>query len=154
MEFLQTLIAKAVGVSLLVGLSFLGGYLYRDGTANREALEHQVTAFEQTDRMRQDMQGELYAISERYTASQANADAQSASTIAQLHSDGIRLRIELADAKESAVTGSGRCEPDGYAELSDRSAEFLIGQARKADDQVTALQQTIRVLQEENTPTQ
>lgn len=76
--------------------------------------------------------------------------ATTASTISALHADGYRLRIELADAKVAAVTGDGGREPDGKAELSDRSSEFLIGQARKADEQVTALQDVIRVLQEEH----
>lgn len=150
---MRALIAKAVGaffvVALVIGLTFALGYNVRDNKAEREAhtalIEHQ----KQLEEARKASQGELNAISTEWWQKVRNTKVEAAGTVADLRADGIRLRVELADATVCAVTGSCGPGPDGKAELSGRAAEFLVGQAKRADDQVEALQEVIRALQKE-----
>lgn len=148
---MRALIAKAVGaffvVALVLGLAVYGGWSLRDGKAQEEALTAQKEHLEQLEEERRVAQGELNEISKDWQAYVATQSKTAAGTVAKLRADGIRLRIELADAKVSAVTGGGRPEPDGRAELSDRAAQFLIGQAQRADEQVKGLQRVVKTLQ-------
>lgn len=150
---MRALIAKAVGaffvVALVMGLTFAWGYSVRDDKAKREALTAQITFQKELDEQRKTSQGELDAISKEWQQKLNASKTDAAGTVAKLRADGVRLRVELADARVCAVTG--RCGPDadGKAELSSRAAEFLIGQAKRADDQVEALQAVIRSLQKE-----
>lgn len=150
---MQALIAKAVGaffvVALVIGLTFAWGYSVRDDEAEREALTAQTTFQEQLEREREASQGALNDISKNWQAHLAKAQGDADRTVSQLRADGIRLRVELADAKVCAVTGDCGPDADGRAELSDRAAAFLVGQAKRADEQVKALQQAVRVLQGE-----
>lgn len=150
---MKALIAKAVGaffvVALVIGLTFAWGYSVRDKEAQQEALTAQNTYLKQMDEQRRAAQGELNEISKDWQAKLAENKKVAAGTVARLHADGIRLRVELADARVCAVTGSCGPHSDGRAELSDRAAEFLIGQARRADEQVEALQKVVRSLQKE-----
>lgn len=148
---MQALIAKAVGaffvVLIVLGLTFHWGYSTRDKEAHREALAAENLHLKQLNEQRQVAQGELDEISQDWREKLAGTEKAVAGTVAKLRADGIRLRIELADATVRAVAGDGRSEPDGKAELSDRASEFLIGQAKRADDQIEALQETVRALQ-------
>lgn len=150
---MQALIAKAVGaffvVALVLGLAVYGGWTLRDEKAEREALTAKNEHLEQLNKEREAAQGALNGISKEWQAYLARQSKTASGTVAKLRSDGIRLRVELADAKVAAVTGGSGPEPDGRAELSDRSSEFLIGQAQRADEQVKALQSAIHVLQQE-----
>lgn len=148
---MQALITKVVGaffvVALVMGLAAYGGWSLRDGKAQKEALTAQNEHLQQLNKEREVAQGALNEISRNWQEYLAKQSRTAAGVVSKLRSDGIGLRIELADAKVCAVTG--RCGPDadGRAELSDRSSEFLIGQARKADEQVKALQGVVKALQ-------
>jgi hypothetical protein len=150
---MRALIAKAVGaffvVALVMGLTFAWGYSVRDEKAKREALTAQITFQKELDRQRKTSQGELDAISKEWQQKLNASKTDAAGTVAKLRADGVRLRVELADARVCAVTGHCGPDSDGKAELSSRAAEFLIGQAKRADDQVEALQAVIRSLQKE-----
>lgn len=150
---MRALIAKAVGaffvVALVMGLTFAWGYSVRDHKAEQEALTAQITFREQLDKERKASQGELDAISKQWQQKLKDHQADAAGTVAKLRADGVRLRVELADARVCAVTGHCGPDSDGKAELSSRAAEFLVGQAKRADDQVEALQAVIRSLQKE-----
>lgn len=149
---MRALIAKAVGaffvVAFVLGLAVYGGWSLRDAKAEQEALTAQNTFHEQLDRERTAAQGALNEISKNWQSYLATAKGDAAGTVSKLRADGYRLRIELADAKVCAVTGSCGSVIDGRAELSDRSSEFLIGQAKRADEQVRNLQATVRTLQQ------
>lgn len=150
---MKALIAKAVGaffvVALVIGLTFAWGYTVRDNKAQQEALTAQIEHQKKLEEQRKAAQGELNAISKDWQDKLAENKRAAAGTVAQLRADGYRLRIELADARVCAVTGSCGPESDGKAELSSRAAEFLVGQAKRADDQIEALQGVIRTLQKE-----
>jgi uncharacterized membrane protein len=144
---LKTLIAQAVGVFLVLALCFTLGYSYRDYKADKETLTLQNNHLVLTEQQRDHYQGELNAISQEWQERLKDAEGNAKRTIAGLRTDGYRLRIELADATVCSVTGDCGPEPDGRAELHPRAAEFLVGQAQRADAQVGALQATIRQLQ-------
>lgn len=150
---MKALIAKAVGaffvVALVIGLTFAWGYTVRDNEAQQEALTAQIKHQTELEKQRKAAQGEHDEISKQWQAALAANKRDAAGTVAQLRADGVRLRVELADARVCAVTGSCGPNPDGKAELSSRASEFLVGQAKRADDQVTALQGVIRTLQKE-----
>lgn len=151
---MRALIAKAVGaffvVALVIGLTFAWGYSVRDNEAQQEALTAQNSFNEQLNREREASQGALNEISKNWQAYLSKSQGDAAGTISKLRADGVRLRVELADAKVCAVTGSCGPDPDGRAELSDRAAGFLVGQAKRADEQIKALQRIVRVLQGES----
>lgn len=150
---MRALIAKAVGaffvVALVIGLTFAWGYSVRDNKAQHEALTAHITYQNNLEEARKASQGELNAITLKWREKATRTQAEAAGTVAKLRADGIRLRVELADATVCAVTGNCGPEPDGRAELSSRAAEFLVGQAKRADDQVEALQEVVRTLQKE-----
>lgn len=150
---MRALIAKAVGaffvVALVIGLTFAWGYSMRDNKAEREARTALIEHQNQLEEARKASQGELNAISTDWRQKVRSTEAEAAGTVAKLRADGIRLRIELADATVCAVTGDCGPGADGKAELSGRAAEFLVGQAKRADDQVEALQEVVRTLQKE-----
>ena len=150
---MKALIAKAVGaffvVALVIGLTFAWGYSVRDNEAQQEALTAQNTYLKQLEEQREAAQGELNEITQSWRQKAADTKAEAAGTVSKLRADGVRLRVELADARVCAVTGNCGPEPDGKAELSSGAAEFLVGQAKRADDQIEALQGVIRTLQKE-----
>lgn len=150
---MKALIAKAVGaffvVALVIGLTFAWGYSVRDSEAQQEALTAQNTYLLQLEEQRKAAQGELDEISKEWQAKLAENKRTAAGRVAQLRADGVRLRVELADARVCAVTGNCGPDSDGRAELSDRAAEFLVGQAQRADEQVRSLQRVVRALQKE-----
>lgn len=144
---MKALIAKAVGVFLVLLLSFGLGYSYRDGAATKEALQQQIAHNEQLEDLRVRTQGGLNEIAKEWQKHLAEREAKAAGTIARLTADGVRLRVQLADATVCSVTGDCGRKPDGRAELHPDAAEFLVGQAQRADAQVKALQEVIRKLQ-------
>ena len=150
---MKALIAKAVGaffvVALVIGLTFAWGYSVRDNEAQQEALTAQITHQNQLEEQRKAAQGRLDEISKEWQGKLAENKRSAAGTVSQLRADGVRLRVELADARVCSVTGNCGPNHDGRAELSDRAAEFFVGQAKRADDQVKALQGVIRELQKE-----
>ncbi|MEJ3666525.1 lysis system i-spanin subunit Rz [Stutzerimonas stutzeri] len=143
----QALIAKAVGAFLVLVLSFALGYTYRDGKADKEALAQQNTHLIQLNKEREALQGALDEISGAWHAENRKVQGDADRTIATLRSDGIRLRVQLADAVVSSVTGNSGSDPDGRAELHPDASRFLVGEAKRADAQVRALQETVRKLQ-------
>jgi hypothetical protein len=150
---MRALIAKAVGaffvVALVIGLTFAWGYSVRDNKAQQEALTAHITYQTNLEEARKASQGELNAISTDWRQKARTTAAEAAGTVAKLRADGIRLRVELADATVCAVTGNCGPGADGKSELSSRAAEFLVGQAKRADDQVGALQAVVKSLQKE-----
>lgn len=144
---MQTLIAKALGVFLVLVLSFSLGYSYRDGKADQEALIAENKALKQLNVEREAFQGALDEISGAWQAQVNKVQFDADRTVSDLRAAGIRLRVQLADATVSSVTGQRGPEPDGRAELHPDASGFLIGQAKRADAQVKALQDVVRTLQ-------
>lgn len=144
---MQALIAKAVGAFLVLVLSFSLGYSYRDGKADQEALIAENTYLKQLNVEREALQGALDEVSGAWQAQLNKVRFDADRTVADLRAAGIRLRVQLADSTVCTVTGSCGPEPDGRAELHPEASGFLIGEAKRADAQVKALQETVRKLQ-------
>lgn len=144
---MQTLIAKALGVFLILGLTFSLGYSYRDNKADQEALIAQNNYLKQLNVERQSFQGALDEISGAWQAQVQKTQFDADRAIADLRRTGIRLRVKLADATVCTVTGSCGPNTDGSAELHPEASGFLIGEAKRADAQVKALQDVVKVLQ-------
>jgi len=144
---MQALIAKAVGAFLVLVLSFSLGYSYRDGKADQEALIVENTHLRQINQEREALQGALDEISGAWQAQVNKVQFDADRAVSDLRAAGIRLRVQLADATVSSVTGQCGPEPDGRAELHPDASGFLIGQAKRADAQVKALQDVVKTLQ-------
>ncbi len=144
---MKALIAKAVGVFLVMALCFYLGHSRMETKATKEALTATIKHQEQLEKLREESQGELNAISEQWQAHLKESKGKAQRTIADLRSTGVRLRVELADAKVCSVTGDCGPEPNGKAELHPRASEFLVRQSQRADAQVEALQEVIKELQ-------
>ena len=144
---MQTLIAKALGVFSVLALTFSLGYSHRDNKADQEALIAQNNYLKQLNVERESFQGALDEISGAWQAQVHKIQFDADRAVGDLRTAGIRLRVQLADATVSSVTGQCGPEPDGRAELHPDAAGFLIGQAKRADAQVTALQDVVKVLQ-------
>lgn len=108
-----------------------------------------LAASQRLEEQRVAQQAALAAINEKWLSASATPSVSSAPVLADLRDRNIRLRVQLADAIVSSVTGGGGSEPDGYAELHPDASRFLVEQAQRADAQVTALQDTVRVLKGE-----
>lgn len=146
---MKALIAKAVGALLVLVLTFTLGYQVRDSKANRESLQAQLTYTTQLEEARKGMQEAMNDLSTKWLAHQKGAKEQAAGTVSRLTDAGITLRVRLADAKVASVLDSNRREPYVTAELHGDTSRFLIGEAQRADTQVTLLQEAIRTLQEQ-----
>ncbi|WP_312380658.1 hypothetical protein [Pseudomonas oryzihabitans] len=155
---MNALITKVVGaffaLCLIVGLSWGWGYSVRDHKAEQEALTAKNAALvaqnefnAQLEKERETSQRTLNEISTKWQAFLKSESRNAADTIAGLRATGVRLSVELADAKVCAVTGNCGPNANGRAELSDRASQFLVGQAQRADKQIKALQQVINAMQ-------
>lgn len=126
---------------------YLKGYSDSNSKHAQEAADAQIAFNRRQEEERDNSQKALADISKQWQAYLQTQSAMADRTISGLRNDGVRLSVELADARVCAVTGN--CGPitNGRAELSDNASRFFIGQAQRADAQVKALQQTINELQ-------
>lgn len=149
---MNTLTKGLLGL-LCACLIFLGIYFKGYNDSDQKHLnEANTTALvfrQKQEEEREQSQKALADISQQWQAYLANKSSLSQGTINRLRADGIRLSVELADARVCAVTGSCGPVPNGRAELSDNTSRFLVEQAQRADAQVTGLQKTIQELKGE-----
>jgi hypothetical protein len=139
------------GLLVLAGL----GLVYAKGRSDEntqwtiKSQTEQLAAVRQLEVERETTQRALADLSNNWQAHLAASKASTNRTVNALRSDGIRLSVALADETVRCVTGDGRPLSDGRAELRTDSSEFLIGEAKRADAQVTYLQGVVRTLQGE-----
>ena len=131
---------------LALGVYFKG---YHDSDAKhlQEATQSALVFRQKQEEEREQSQKALADVSQQWQAYLAKKSSLAQGTIDGLRSDGIGLRVKLADATVRSVTSAGRPVPDGYADLSDDTSRFLIEQAQRADAQVTGLQKVVKELQ-------
>ena len=128
---------------------YLKGYHDSDTKHLLEAQSAELAFNKKQEEEREKSQAALADISKQWQTYLAQKSSVAQGAIDRLSADGISLRVQLADATVRSVTANGRPIPNGYAELHPDASRFLIGQAQRADAQVTALQQTIRELKGE-----
>lgn len=144
---MNTLAMLVLAAVIEFAFAFSTGYSVRGRIAAHEALVQENNARIQLENERSTLQGALNEISSAWQTHYQKTYKDADSTITQLRSDGIRLRVQLADAKVSSLRGSCGPDADGKAELHPNASRFLIGQAKRADEQVEALQAVIVTLQ-------
>ncbi|QVW21412.1 hypothetical protein KJF94_15980 [Pseudomonas hormoni] len=125
------------------------GWHDRDLKASNDKAQELLQLNSEREEERAATQKVLNEISRNWQDYSTNSKAMAQRTIDMLRNDGIRLSVQLADSTVCNVTGSCRSVSNGNAELHPNTSRFLIEQAQRADEQVTALQQIVRRLQGE-----
>lgn len=125
------------------------GWHDRDVKASNEKAQERIQLNSEREEERAATQKALNEVSNNWQDYSANSKAVADRTIDRLRADGIRLSVQLADSTVCNVTGSCGPVSNGKAELHPDTSRFLIEQAQRADEQVTALQQIVRRLQGE-----
>lgn len=125
------------------------GFMQAKSNYEKQQLDDTVSLLQQKETQREQMQTGLdFSGAAWRKALQANS-ADAKRIRAGLNDAGIRLSVALADNTVCTVTGGNRPVTNGRAELSTDTSEFLIGQAKRADDQVKALQGVVKQLKGE-----
>ncbi|MBM1189344.1 hypothetical protein GYN01_00305 [Pseudomonas weihenstephanensis] len=144
----KIILGLACACLLVLGI-YSKGWHDRDLKASNDKAQELVKLNSEREEERAATQKALNEVSKNWQDYSANSKAVANRTIDRLRADGIRLSVQLADSTVCNVTGS--CGPisNGKAELHPDTSRFLIEQAQRADEQVTALQQIVRRLQGE-----
>lgn len=150
---------KSYALSILVCLTLTltmgaGGYLYghhkgyseRDQSALLESFRQQNEWSKALQEERNAKQKELNEVSKSYQEKLANLEADTSSTLDGLRKSNRVLRVKVSSCETGGATSGGR-ESDGTAELSEETSRFLIGESKRADAWIEALQRTVRTLQ-------
>lgn len=142
-EFVMWGFLVAVGL----GLVYAKGHSDATDSLTLKYQSEQLTALKAQEEERETTQRALAEVSNNWQAYLKESQRTAGRTIDDLRRNGIGLSVALSDATVKCVTGDGRPLTDGRAELRRDSAEFLIGQAQRADAQVRGLQETVKTLQ-------
>lgn len=136
-----------LGTVVILGAVYFAGDHNATQRANYKAEQVLTQTLRKQEEERADAQRAMADISKQWQTYTAEREARSNAVLSSLRDSGIRLQVQLADAKRDSVTNSGRPLANGYAELHENTSRFLIGEAQRCDAQVSALQQTIRRMQ-------
>ena len=137
---------------IATGSYFLGshdGYKERDTAAKLEQAESEKKWTDALLEVQNEKQRELEEIGRSYQQQMETLKVDTARTIYDLRKSGNKLRIRVSQCETAGQQQSGVGGPvtDGYAELSDSSSQFLIGEAQRADAWIKHLQRTVEALQ-------
>lgn len=137
---------------IATGSYFLGshnGYQERDTAAKLEQAESEKKWTDALLEVQNEKQRELEEIGRSYQQQMETLKVDTARTIDDLRKSGNKLRIRVSQCETAGQQQSGVGGPvtDGYAELSDSSSQFLIGEAQRADAWIKHLQRTVEALQ-------
>ena len=130
-----------------LGIAYAKGHSDATDSLTLEHQTAQLAAARQLEVERETTQRTLAEVSKNWQDYLANSQSTAARTVADLRSRNIGLQVNLADATVRCVSSDGRPLAGGRAELRADDAEFLVGQAQRADAQVKGLQETIKTLQ-------
>lgn len=134
-------------VAIGLGLVYAKGHSDATDSLTLKHQSEQLNAVKALEEERATTQSALADVSKNWQAYLKESQRTAGRTVADLGSRNIGLSVALSDATVRCVTGSGRPLADGRAELRRESAEFLVGQAQRADAQVRGLQETVKTLQ-------
>lgn len=130
-----------------LGVTYTAGYTSGTAKVNAAHTKELKEALEEKEKIREDYQQYQTGREEQWRKESQMVASAASGIVDDLHSRNIRLSVKLADVTVASVTDSNQCRADGRAELHRETAEFLIGEAQRADSQVKALQDTVRNLQ-------
>lgn len=146
----REIVAGIVLFLAALGLAYTKGHSDATDQATIEAQALEIKTSKNLKEAREDAQKRLDEESAAWRANQAKSKVNADRTIADLKRDGQRLSVALADASVRCTGGDGRPLADGRAELRDQDSSSLIGAGKDADEQIRALQNTIRILKGES----
>lgn len=130
-----------------LGLSYCKGHSDATDSLTLKYQSEQIEAARRLEVERGTTQRTLSEISLNWKAQYDKATAHAASTVADLKSRNISLSVQAADGVVCRTLGGSGPVTDGRVPLRDSDGEFLIGQSRKADITIKALQGVVRTLQ-------
>ena len=132
---------------LVEGLLFASGYWVADNKWEAKVNAEYITQVKARENQRAAVQAGIDEVSKDYQDKLSALEGSTDRVIADLNRDNKRLRIKIKPTSGTVQT-DGRCVIDGYAELDERDAKRLIAIGLKGDAWITALQDTIRKLQQ------
>lgn len=132
---------------LVAGLLFASGYWVADNKWEAKVNAEYITQVKARENQRAAVQAGIDEVSKDYQDKLSALEGSTDRVIADLNRDNKRLRIKIKPTSGTVQT-DGRCVIDGYAELDERDAKRLIAIGLKGDAWITALQDTIRKLQQ------
>ena len=133
---------------LVAGLLFASGYWVADNKWEAKVNAEYITQVKARENQRAAVQAGIDEVSKDYQDKLSALEGSTDRVIADLNRDNKRLRIKIKPTSGTVQT-DGRCVIDGYAELDERDAKRLIAIGLKGDAWITALQDTIRKLQQD-----
>lgn len=136
--------------ALLMGGIWTSGYHSGYSSRNQEAITEQRKAEDKYNELYDSKLQALSDISYSYQVELNSINAQARSDIDALNSTGQRLRFKVKQLTEEREGLQSRCFPDGYAELDSGAAERVVAITKKGDKWIETLQETVRVLSNEN----
>lgn len=139
---------QAIILAVALAVTSWGTWWVTDAKWTKEVQSEYIKNAEARESERIAVQGAVNKVSKDYQDQLAELEGSTDRIIADLHSDGKRLRVKLK-ATGGTTEGINRCFPDGKAELDDGDAKRLIAVSKKGDLWIEALQETIRRLQKE-----
>lgn len=132
----------------IAGAIFIGGYQLGHSTADNKWKEVIHSEYIKKQVATQQTQQAINKISKEYQDDLAALEGSTDRVIADLHNDGVRLRVKLKST-ERQLKDNGGCLIDARAELDEEFSRRLIRVTQEGDLWIKALQDTIRELQNE-----
>lgn len=134
-------------VAAALGLAYAKGHSDATDTLTLKQQADQLVAARQLEVERDAMQKAIAEVSLNWKAQLDKSSSSAAGVIADLKSRNISLSVKAADGVVCRTLGGSGPVTDGRVPLRDEDGEFLIGEAKRADITIHALQQTVRALQ-------
>ncbi|WYW04394.1 Rz-like spanin [Pseudomonas phage vB_PpuP-Kurepalu-2] len=130
-----------------LGLAYAKGHSDATDTLTLKQQADQLVAARQLEVERETTQRTLADISLAWKKQLDQSSSAAAATVADLKSRNISLSIQAADGLVCRTLGGSGPVVNGRIPIRDEDAQFLIGEAKRADQQITALQGVIKTLQ-------
>ena len=130
-----------------LGLVYHRGHADATKTLTLKYQTEQLAAARQLEVERETTQRTLADQALAWKAQLDKSSTAAAATVADLKSRNYRLSIQAADGVVCRTLGGSGPVLDGRVPIRDADAEFLIGEAKRADITITTLQGVIKTLQ-------
>lgn len=144
-------------ILVTIALVVIGGIkLWQNGyeTAKQEdeliMLKAEAEWYDELKQVKDKKDAELHRIATEFQVRIASLEADTARTVAEHIATGKRLRLKLAQSKTGGTDLQGGCTTDGRAEIDRGDVERILAVSQKGDAWIKALQETVRILSNEN----
>lgn len=130
-----------------LGLAYAKGHSDATDTLTLQQQANQLVAARQLEVERETTQRTLAELSLNWKKQLDASTAAAGVVVADLKSRNISLSIQAADGVVCRTLGGSGPVINGRVPIRDEDAQFLVGEAKRADQQIAALQGVIRILQ-------